>query len=179
MKRISIRRATAALSAALLALGLFGCGKAAKESPETAPTTTVPWVAEAPQVPDVSKLLTAAEVSETLGVMVGDAVLQEGDTMLAFHSADYQSTLTVLVEQVDGGAGERFAAVLNNYAPEDLVMAPNLGNEAYWCGETGELLVHSGNYMLSVCLTRPGFSGDNALIAARHLAALAVERLPA
>lgn len=179
MKRIYIQRAAATLTAVLLAFGLFGCGEAAKDTPETTPTTTVPWVAEAPTVPDISKLLTAAEVSEALGVTVDEGTLQEEGTMLAFHSTDYQSTVTVLVEKVDGGAGERFAAVLNNYAPEDLVMAPNLGDEAYWCAETGELLVHSGTYMLSVCLTRPGFSDDNALIAARHLAALAVERLPA
>ncbi len=179
MKQMPMRRTAVALAAALLACGLFGCGETAKELPDTTPTTTVPWVAEAPDVPDVSKLLTAAEVSEALGVTVEDGVLQEADTMLAFHSADYQTTVTVRVEQMDGGAGEQFAAILNNYAPENLVMAPNLGNEAYWCGETGELLVHSGNYVLSVCLTRPGFSNDNTLIAARHLAALAVERLPA
>lgn len=179
MKRMYGRWAAAVLAAAVLTCGLFGCGEAADETPDTTPTTTVPWVAEAPEVPDISKLLTAAEVSDALGVTVGDGTLQEEGTLLSFHSADYQSTVSVIAERVEGGAGERFAAILKNYAPEDLVMAPNLGNEAYWCAATGELLVHSGTYMLSVNLTRPGFSDDNALIAARHLAALAVERLPA
>lgn len=161
----------------LTVLLLFCCGCGGDE-PDSDPTpTTVPWVATAPETLDISSLLTASEVSEALNATVGEGVLYEHDTLLSFTSADYKAQLSLLVEQPETAAADYFAALLDGISPEELVMAPNLGDEAYWCASTGELLVHSGEYVLSVIVTREGFSAENALIAARQLAALAIERL--
>lgn len=55
-----------------LSLCLCACGGTAPDEPDTTPTTTVPWVAEAPEVTDISGLLTAAEVSEAVHAKMGE-----------------------------------------------------------------------------------------------------------
>lgn len=171
-----MKRGLCLILAAALAVSLCGCGETETPTPETTPTT-VPWEATAPEVTDISGLLTAKEVSDAVNTTMGDGVLYENGTILTFYSPDYQTQVSVLVEKPEQDAAAYFAALLTRYAPEDLVMAPNLADEAYWCAETRELLVQSGNFVLSVNVVRPEFSAENALIAARQLAALAAERL--
>lgn len=168
------KRGLCALLAGLMLL-CCGCGKETPQG-ETTPTTS-PWEATAPEVTDISGLLTAEEVSDALGTTVGDGTLYENGTLLSFATADYTAQVSLLVEKPEEDVAEYFAALLENFPPEELVIAPNLGDEAYWCATSGELMVRSGAYVLSVIIAREGFSAENALIAARQLAALAAERL--
>lgn len=162
--------------AVLLAMGLCACDGGNDTVDDTTPTTTG-WEATAPEVADISQLVTAAEVTDAVGVSVKDGVLYEGGTLLSFASEDYQTQVSLLVEEHGEDVATFFSAHMAEYGEGMLTAAPNLGDEAYWCAETGELLVRSGNYMLAVGVIRPGMDSESALIAARQLAALAVERL--
>lgn len=175
MKHKGMRLGAGILAACALA-GASGCG-GTETPPKTSPSATV-WEATPPTTTDISSLLTADEVSQAVGVTMEAGTLYDAGGTLAFHSTDYQTQVSLLVEKPEGDIAAYFASVTENYAPEDLVMAPNLGDEAYWCASTGELLVKSGAYLVSVNITRPEFSADGVLIAARQLAALAIERLP-
>lgn len=170
-----MKRGLCVMLAALVAWGACGCGGTG-EGGETTPTT-VPWEAEAPQMTDISDLVTSDEVSNAVGTTVGEGVLHENGSILAFSSEDYTTQVSLLVEKPEEEIAAYFAAQIAGYAGGTLTDAPNLGDEAYWCAQTNELLLRSGDYALSVYVVRPDMSAENALIAARQLAALAVERL--
>ena len=155
---------------AVLLTALFGCAPE-KPQEETGwqPSATVPQVKES--------LLTAQEVSEAVGTAVGEGVLQEGGTVLCFTSADYRTTVSLLTEQPQAGAKEYLQAIVAQYPEGALQQAPNLGEEAYWSAETGELLVRNGVFVVSVNVTAQDLDAEAALIAARQLAALVLERL--
>ena len=158
----------------LCIVALAGCSR----TPAKVDTLPTEWKPEPPAPRDLTALLTAAEVSEAVGVPMEDGAMEEGGEILAFHSADYGVQVSLLLEEEPVGGPEAYLdAVLAGYGEGSLISAPNLGTAAYWCADTGELLVRDETHVLSVNLMAADMSGERMLLAARQLAAKVLERL--
>lgn len=121
---------------------------------------------------DLETLLTAEDVSETLGMAVtGPEVYYEDAPMIRFAAEDGQY-IDVMIE--DASQAD-FESMIRGYA--DLTEAPNLGESGYWSGESSTLVVYQAPYMLGAVV---GFSGeeDEKLVMAREMMTLVLERLP-
>lgn len=153
---------------------LIGCGG----TPDTPDVPKEEWEASHPEMLDLTTLLNAAEVGEALGITVGEGLLHEHDTELVFTTADYGTVVRLIVEEPTVSACEHLDAVIaQNFSPEALTEAPNLGEKAYWCAESGELMVANGGYVVSVNVTSTSIPAEPRLIAARSLASKVLERL--
>ena len=71
---------------------------------------------------------------------------------------------------------EIFEDTLARYS--DLQEAPNIGETAKWSEESGELLLYGKGMMISLHPDAPKMDTEGKLTAARHLAALILEKLP-
>jgi len=156
-------------------LALVACGGDGEEtssvtSNTTAPTNPPPTLLAV----DLKTLLTATQVEAALGEPVGDAELYERDTVICYRTADLQSSAEMALQT---GSREAYDVTVALY--EDAVVAPNLGEVAHWSAQTNTLLTYGKGYMVSMALDKAGAQGDYNLIAARQLAALVLEALPA
>lgn len=169
-----MKRIGSVLLALLMLMSLAACKE---EEPQPEEPQQPQWEASVPEVRDLSTLLTAAEVSAAVGQTVGEGVLQEHDTVLLFSSQDYLTQVSLLVDEPTIDAAEYLEALCAQYPEGALSEAPNLGDKAYWCAESGELLVASGADLVSVNVVSAALDAESRLIAARQLAALVLERI--
>lgn len=169
-----MRRWILPLLAVLIVALLAGCSGAPAEE-GTDPTG---WKPEPNRPRDLTSLISAQEVSEAVGTAVETGVMQEGGEILSFSSADYSVQVSLLLEEEPAGGAEAYLnAVAAGYGEGALIPALNLGEEAYWCERTGELLARDGGRVLSVNLAAENMDGERRLLAARQIALLALERL--
>jgi hypothetical protein len=158
----------------LLLLGLTGCS----DTPDQpTPPAKEEWKPSVPEVRDLRSLLTAAEVTAAVGQTVGEGVLQEHDTVLLFSTEDYATQVSLLVEDPTVPALEYLDILSFQYPMGALVEAPNLGDKAFWCAESGELLVATGNCLVAVNVNSMAMDGESRLLAARQLASLVIGRV--
>lgn len=172
MKRKRLRGAV--LGTVLLALPVLafsGCEKAEEDTPSsTVPTTTetAPPMLDV----DVTSLLTVAEVSDALGVEVGEPQSYDAGTVAHYASADAQNVAEISLRECSRDIYDSTAALY-----EDAVDSPNLGDAAVWSPQSKQLVAYGQGYMLSVTADIQGKSADECLTAARQMALLILERL--
>lgn len=161
----------------LAVLMLFSLAACKDTKPQPVPPAEEEWEPSVPEARDLTGLLTAAEVSAAVGQTVGEGVMQEHDTVLLFSSEDYATQVSLLVEEPTVKATEYLDILAGQYPEGMLVEAPNLGDKAFWCAESGELLVATGKLVVAVNVVSATSDAESCLIAARQLAALVLERV--
>ena len=169
-----MKRIVCLLLSCLLLFGLAACS----DTPEQpVPPAEEEWEPSVPEMRDLRTLLTAAEVSTAVGHTVGEGVLQEHDTVLLFSTEDYATQVSLLVEEPTVPALDYLDVLSFQYPMGALVEAPNLGDKAFWCAESGELLVATGNCLVAVNVISTAMDGETRLLAARQLVALVIDRV--
>lgn len=162
------------LCAGVLALALAACGGGGDDTSSAAPTTVPTNPPPTLLAVDLKTLLTADQVSDALGTPVGEPELYELDTILCYRSEDLRSSAELALQT---GTREAYDVTVELYG--DVVDAPNLGEAAHWSAQAHTLLVYGKGYILSMAVDKAGGSEDDNLVAARQLAALVLEALPA
>ncbi len=122
---------------------------------------------------DVRTLLTVEQVADALGKPMGEAQVYENGTRLYFLSEDSTASMDINFLKT---SREIFEDTLARYS--DLQEAPNIGETAKWSEESGELLLYGKGMMISLHPDAPKMDTEGKLTAARHLAALILEKLP-
>lgn len=158
-------------------LMLFSLAACQDTPPQPVPPAGEEWEPSVPEVRDLTSLLTAAEVSAAVGQTVGEGVMQEHDTVLLFSTEDYTTQVSLLVEEPTVKATEYLDMLAEQYPEGSLAEAPNLGDRAFWCAESGELLVATGKLVVAVNVMSATADAESRLIAARQLATLVLERV--
>ena len=161
------------LGLSLLLLG--GCGD--NEMPVSDPSSEPVWEASLPETLDMERVLTTEEVSTAMETAMGEPSRLDGGSCLEFRSANQETVVTLLIEEMLGGSPKIYEATIAQYPAGTLVETPNLGESAYWCSETGELLLYEDGFMVSVNVRKDGEDSERLLNAARQMAALVLERL--
>lgn len=121
---------------------------------------------------DLSSLITRGEAADTLGKPLQDGELFNAGTSIRYATQDLLSYVEI---DMMSGDRELFDTVTANYA--DAADAPNLGEAAVWSAQAGQLLLLRGDCLLSITVVNPDMDSGARLMAARQLAALAVEKL--
>ena len=167
MKRLSL-----ILSLLLIPLMLSACQSEPAE-PASSAEETLPEITEPTFVSlDLETLLTAEDVSQTLGKTVaGPEIYDEDAAMMRFTAEDGQY-IDVMVADA---TRTDFENMIQGYT--DLTEAPNLGESGYWSEESSTLVVYQTPYMLGAVV---GFSGeaDDKLVMAREMMTLVMQKLP-
>ena len=161
------------LCAAVLALALTACGSGGDDTSSAVPTTLPTNPPPTLLAVDLKTLLTAEQVSSALGVTVGEPEMYELDTVICYRSEDLRSSVELALQT---GTREAYDVTAELY--DDAVEAPNLGEVAHWSAQAQTLLVYGKGSILSVAVDKADGSEDDDLVAARQLAALALEALP-
>lgn len=170
-----MKRWMALLLVACLLLCCVGCQKPAEKPLEDEKPI---WEPEVPEVMDLAVLLTKEDVSAAIPtVTFGDGMLQEHDTVWLFSTEDYTTQIALMVEEPTVTSAEYLILVTGGYPAGSLIEAPQLGEGAYWCGESGELLVDTGKYVFSLSVNCTTLDAESRLIIARSLALKVLERL--
>jgi len=168
------------LALLLLVCMLFcvvGCQKKTEEPKEDSNKGSS-WEPEAPEVIDLTALLTKEDVSAVIPtVTFGDGMLQEHDTVWLFTAADYTTQIWLMVEEPSVSTTEYLSTIPSRYAEGTIVPSHNLGAGAYWCGETGELWVAAEQHVICVGVTCTTLDAESRLIHARSLALKVLDRL--
>lgn len=165
----------ACLITGILLLG--GCGQ--NENPTSSGVSTDPvWEASEPETLDIQQLLSAEEVSAAMETTMGEPLLLDNGSCLEFRSEDPAAVVDILIEEMLNNDPKIYEATIAQYPEDALVETPNLGESAYWCAETGELLLYNDGFMVSVNVRKEGEEAERLLNAARQMAALVIERLP-
>ncbi len=171
-----MKRWLAVLTAVCLLFCLAGCQKPVEKPTEE---ETPIWEPEVPEVMDLTVLLTKEDVAEAIPtVTFGDGMLQEHDTVWLFSTEDYATQIALMVEEPTISSAEYIILITGQYPVGSLIEAPQLGESAYWCGESGELLVAQGKYVLSLSVQCATLDAESRLIIARSLVLKVLERLP-
>ena len=165
--------------ALLCAVCLLFCVGCQKQTTETPPVDEKPiWEPEVPEVIDLTVLLTKDDVAEAVPtVTFSDGMLQEHDTVWLFSTADYTTQIALMAEEPTIAAVDYLSALCEQYPAGSLIEAPQLGESAYWCGDSGELLVAQGKYVVSLSVQCTTLDAESRLIIARGLVLKVLERL--
>ncbi len=164
-----------AILLAVCLLFCVGCQKPVEKPDESEPPI---WEPEVPEVMDLTVLLTKEDVAEAIPtVTFGDGMLQEHDTVWLFSTADYTTQVSLMVEEPTVTSAEYIILLTGQYPAGSLIEAPQLGESAYWCGESGELLVDQGKYVFALLVQCTTLDSESRLIIARSLALKVLERL--
>ncbi|MDD2361376.1 MAG: hypothetical protein PHH84_00220 [Oscillospiraceae bacterium] len=149
---------------------LAGCKK--DEPVSSVVQTTTP--ATMPTLLDVKidDLVTSEQVSNALGVKVGEAIVTDQDTAVRYYSEDGGSYCDIGMLKC---SREIYDSTVSEYT--DAVDTLNLGQVAKWSSNSKQLLVYNGSYMISVSAVSEGKSDENLLISARQIAALVLEKM--
>ncbi|MBE6767703.1 MAG: hypothetical protein E7549_02185 [Ruminococcaceae bacterium] len=162
----------------LLCVCLLCCVGCQKPAEKPAEDETPIWEPEVPEVMDLTVLLTKEDVAEAIPtVTFGEGMLQEHDTVWLFSTEDYTTQVALMVEEPTVTAAEYIILLTGQYPMGSLIEAPQLGESAYWCGESGELLVAQGKYVISLSVQCTTLDAESRLIIARSLALKVLERL--
>ena len=120
---------------------------------------------------DITRVLSARQASDALGVAVTASDALEYGTQLRFSSEDGRVTLDLTM------AEGTLADLQALGSTEGFTAAPNLPREAFWHAAGRELLLWYDGYWLSIAVSMPDASGDQLLVCARSLARTAIENL--
>jgi len=174
MKRIKWTAILAVLSL-LLSLCLCACtGEATPE--ETSKVTTPRTTRTTRRVIDVTieELLTRERMEAAMSIPMREPTVTHNGTHLYALSEDGSISVQVAL---DKQTVEQFERLVGENSSAD--STPNLGQQAWWLSDKQMLIVHQGDYTLSVSITGGDYSDDDALFVSRQLAAAVVEQLPA
>lgn len=161
------------LLAICLLFSLAGCTQ-----PEEPKNDDPIWEPEVPEAIDLASLLTHADVSAAIPtVTFGEGMLQEHDTVWLFSTEDYTTQISLMAEIPTVSTAEYLTLLCEQYPAGSLMEAHQLGKGAYWCGESGELLVDQGEYVISLGVRCTTLDSESRLIIARGLAVKVLERL--
>ncbi|MBE6756958.1 MAG: hypothetical protein E7552_00200 [Ruminococcaceae bacterium] len=164
-----------ALLCAVCLLFCVGCQRQA-EPPEVEEKPI--WEPEVPKTMDLTALLTREEVEKAFpNVTFGEGQLQEHDTLWLFSTEDYTTQVSLMVKEPAVTAAEYILVLAGQYPAGSLIEAPQLGESAYWCGDSGELLVAEGKYVISLSVQCTTLDAESRLIIARSLVLNVLERL--
>ena len=192
-----VRLVVGALALSVLLFGLAACGGddeseeppaaterpaaegVATEEPETVAEPQATGESEGEEASssiDACALVTKEEAEAVLGASVGDAQREDTPPVTActYETADFDSvSVSVLTYEDSDQAEEGFQMAIDiNDFPE----VPGIGDRAYDARPAFGLTVLKGRYELEVDVS---LEGDEAeFVAAKDLAATAVERLP-
>ena len=158
------------LVVALLCLLCTACAAPASDNgsdPNTSSTPPTELLINA----DVTKVLTAQQVSDALGVAVTASDALEYGTQLRFSNQD--GSIFVDLTMAEG----TLADLQQLCSGDGFIAAPNLPREAYWYEQGRELLVWYDGYWLSISVTVPDTAADELLVCARALARTAIENI--
>lgn len=165
-----------ALLCAVCLLFCVGCQRT-EEPPEVEEPAI--WEPEVPKPMDLTVLLTREDVAAAIPtVTFSEGKLQEHDTVWLFSNEDYTTQVSLMVEKPTITAEEYLLVLTGQYPAGALIEAPQLGKGAYWCGESGELLVAAEKYVFSLAVQCTTLDSESRLIIARSLALKVLERLP-
>lgn len=179
MRKISRKGTACALIAGIcllfLAGGCQGAGTSSASSDEYEGLVySVPPALDV----QIASLLTAEQVSQTIGVTVGEPALYEDGTWAQYTTDDRLTSVDVHMSKVSREVYDMQTAEIKETYPGRCVDAPNLGETAFFNTETQELLTYGKGYMIGVVVSLDKAGTDNAqLLAARSLAALLLEKL--
>ncbi len=125
-------------------------------------------------VVDVSELLTTQEVWEASAIQVAD-IQKFDDGAVGFFAADNTAVVYVAAQPTDKATYD--AMVLSFAETETLTQLPHLAEVAMWSEAQQNLLAYANDYAIDIRIEYPEPRPNDSLQAARHLAALLVERL--
>lgn len=179
MKRITARRTAGALLAGLLLLGLAGCVQDAPPASSTVSEDPAVLYSAPPLLDvDIAALLTVEQVSEALGVEVGEPEVYEDGTWVHYASENLQTTADIHMNEVSRDFYDAQIEEIRATYGDSCEEAPNLGDTALYIRETGELMLYGKGYMIDVVVDlEDDGQADAPLQAARSLAALLLEGL--
>ena len=120
---------------------------------------------------DITRVLSAQQVSDVLEVRVTASDALEYGTQLRFSSEDGRVTLDLTM------AEGTLADLQALGSTEGFTAAPNLPREAFWHAAGRELLLWYDGYWLSIAVSMPDASSDQLLLCARSLARTAIENI--
>lgn len=171
-----MKRTVLAILLAALTLTALLCGCNPETEPD-APTTdtTADWTPSAPQELNLAALLTADDAEKAFHTEFKDSPAKESGE-ITYVSADMQVQVTLLYEELTVSGEEYLQALSAQYAEGALTEAPNLGDRALWCAETGELMAVQDNMAISLNVLADR-DAETLLLAARQLASTVLERL--
>ncbi|MDD2418043.1 MAG: hypothetical protein PHR18_01275 [Oscillospiraceae bacterium] len=154
----------------LVVLMIAGCDKDKPDS--SADQTTTP--ATVPTLLDVKigNLVTPEQVSNALGIKVGEGIVVDQDTAVRYYSEDGGSYCDISMLKC---SREIYDSAVAAYTDAEDTL--NLGQVAKWSADTKQIVIYNGNYMISVSAVVKGKSNEHLLSSARQIAALALEKL--
>ena len=151
-------------------LGLIVCLVACSQT-EYATDTQTDMVE---QPPEISKFITDEQVLEATGITVAN-VEQFRDGSAGYFSED--GTQAVYVSAQKMSAAEFDAMRTQLEAGSTLTDAPNLAEKAFWYEDVYALTAFTGNYALEVRVEYANSDANTALLAARQLAVILMEKI--
>ena len=159
-----MKRIFPVLLALLWTVGMAGCGEQPEETAVQPPPVYVP-----------SAYLTTEQVEEAVGFAVREPeILTNGE--VGYFSEDDSAVAYVTMQQLPLA---EFDAMIANATAAGSVLeeAPHLGEKAFWCEEQLDLLAYAYGFALDVRVEYRADRPNDSLLAARHLAALIMEKL--
>lgn len=169
-----LREALVCCLVGLISLTLLACGGKTQETSDGQTTTQTPVTMATIQRNDLASLLSAQEISDTLGVTMNEPTVSGQGTSLTSIATEGQTVLNVEMEE---RPRDIFEQALQEYG--DLVPCPNLGDTAWYSPLYSQLMVYGKGYMMLVEIT--GLAESDAeitMLRARQIAALLLQRMP-
>ncbi len=122
----------------------------------------------------LTTLLTAGEVQQATGIMVGEPQ-QFNDGSAGYFSNDQLQVVYVAAMETDAVGFDEMVTAFS--AAGELIDAPNLGEKAVWCESMVDLLVYANGWALDIRVEYTPTDANDSLLAARQLAALLIEKI--
>lgn len=174
-----LKKLVAGAASCLLCLGLLAGLTGCQETPAPVSSDAGPDLVSVPPPLsiDMTTLITAEQASQAVGAEVAGPEVYEDGTWLHFASEDAQTTVDVHLNETTRELYDTQIGLVKESYGDGWEEAPNLGETALWLPEYQELLVYTEGYMLDVSVDIPEEGAEAALVAARQIAALILEKL--
>ena len=170
-----MKRLLAAAAAFFCMITLASCnsGEDASSSPESSydiPVISAPPVLEV----ELDKLLTAAQVSESVGTQMGEPQIFEDGTWVRYSSEDYKTTVDINMQDATQELFDTYIEMNYPDAEDD----PEMGETSKWSAGSQELVTLAKGYMIGIRVSIPDAKETRLQQSARELMNALIEAIP-
>ena len=171
-----MKRLFAAVTAVscMLALASCGSGESASSAPDSASKSPVISADPVLEV-ELDKLLTPAQISQSVGAEVGEPQVFEDGTWVRYSSEDFKTTVDINMQDA---TQELFDTYIELYYP-DAEDDAEMEAPAKWSSAAEELVTLAKGYMIGVKVSIPGAEEARLQQSARELMTALIQAIPA